>query len=117
MMDGRDIEIVPEAVLADNAAIREIAAARLALDNARAELGAARSRYASGFGLLKHLFEAPSSALAAEQHYAELSNAVRDARALIKRAEMALDQWTVISEAAIIELRAAVRAALAQRAR
>ena len=44
------------------------------------------------FGLLKHLFENPASALEAERHAYALAEATRDARAAIAKVEAAAER-------------------------
>jgi hypothetical protein len=56
------------------------------------EVRRARGELGRAFGLVKHLFEIPATALNAERHSFELSETTRDARAAIANLDAAVDR-------------------------
>ena len=56
------------------------------------EVRRARGELGRAFGLVKHLFEMPATALNAERHSFELSETTRDARAAIQNVDASIDR-------------------------
>jgi hypothetical protein len=56
------------------------------------EVRRARGELGRAFGLLKHLFEMPATALNAERHSFELSETTRDARTAIQNVDASVDR-------------------------
>ena len=56
------------------------------------EVRRARGELGRAFGLVKHLFEMPATALNAERHSFELSETTRDARAAIANVDASIDR-------------------------
>ena len=73
------------------------------------EVRRARGELGRAFGLVKHLFEMPATALNAERHSLELSETTRDARAAIANVDASVDR--------LLEELASIREDLAMTAR